>query len=97
MSYPCAVVHHVHCYLKPPLPPFPDATALRRGPSRSLLPQTTPTPIFRMPRPCAVVLHAHCYFTPPAKEGWSDPCSSKRETPRHKAVASPQISLSYFF
>src|SRR5258705_13408306 len=81
-----------------------DATALRRGDSRSWL-QKRRRKVLRMPRPCAVEVHVsyevkrqlrHQRETPRRKAVASqrvrDFCSScKRETPRRKAVASQRV------
>jgi len=64
MPRPCAVESHARrCKVTKTHPStLPDATALRRGVSRSPLPlRRHIPPLFQMPRPCAVESHARRY------------------------------------
>src|SRR5258705_12369554 len=107
MPRPCAVEAHARSYREREQKGFADATALRRGGSRSRLPKTSRG--FGMPRPCAVEAHARGYRE--ASEGFcgchglatwhlrelcSFLCSSKRETPRRKAGASSRVGQLSF-
>jgi hypothetical protein len=74
---------------------FWDATALRRGGSRSRL-QEEAAELSGMPRPCAVEAHARGYKNVskgcgPAEAQGPVAKSIKRETPRRKAVASQGV------
>src|SRR6266851_4102569 len=60
MPRPCAVEPHARRYKEKAAELSGDATALRRGASRSLL-QNTSERVLRMPRPCAVEAHARRY------------------------------------
>src|SRR5215813_12122378 len=64
-----------------------DATASRRGYSRSLL-LPCELSLRKMPRPCAVVAHVCCYYLATFLSQDARVTSSERERPRLKAVAS---------
>src|SRR6266566_4214445 len=67
MPRPCAVESHARRYTTNPLTSW-DATALRRGVSRSPLQKQTLTKISQMPRPCAVESHARRYKNNPSQK-----------------------------
>jgi hypothetical protein len=83
----------------------PDATALCRGASRWRL-QRKQVEILKMPRPCAVESHVCCVIGAATLPEAHICCfmvneagvevSSKRETPRRKAVASQRVLFSPF-
>src|SRR5438445_281298 len=66
MPRPCAVESHARHYKNNPRKNLSDATALRRGLSRSPLQKTAPN-LSQMPRPCAVESHARRYKNNPSR------------------------------